>query len=281
MKTAIFSIALILSFTSLNSQNLNKYKYVVVPESFGFLNAPDEYQLNALTKFLFEKNGFKATMKSEQKPSDLKANGCLALYADVKDDSNLFVTKLTVVLENCNGEVVYRSSEGSSRKKDFKRAHHDALRDAFNSFEEFNYKFQQDSDNIATETISSPKAEQEGEVAAQAPEENMIAAMAEEQEDEDIEVKKTETGTEKSAVVYILDNAVYFIEKSDSGYSLFQKGMAEPFASLIKSKGQENYIYSSITKQGLAYFDKEENLVVEHFDKNKNEMIKTVYEVQD
>ncbi|MDT0646253.1 hypothetical protein RM545_06090 [Zunongwangia sp. F260] len=282
MKIAILSIALILTLTTVKAQNLNEYKYVVVPESFGFLDTPNEYQLNALTKFLFEKNGFKTLMKSEQKPFDLEANVCLGLYANVEEDSNLFVTKLVVLLENCNGEVVFRTEEGTSREKEFKAAHHEALREAFKSLEEIEYKYaEKDAETSGKDAITAVAAVR-GEVVTEIPGENPQIAVESEQEDEEIEEEVTGNEvTEENGDYYVLDNAVYFLEESNSGFSFFQKGMAEPFASLIKSEGQDSFIYSSITKQGLAYFDTEGNLVVEYFDKNRNEMIKTVYRIQD
>ncbi|MDT0684861.1 hypothetical protein [Autumnicola psychrophila] len=282
MKIAILSIALFLTVTTVKSQNLNEYKYVIVPESFEFSDAPNEYQLNALTKFLFEKYNFNAFMKSEQKPSDLKANGCLGLYANVEEDSGLFVTKLVVLLENCDGEVIFRSEEGTSREKEFKAAHHEALREAFKSLEELKYQYsERDAETAGKDAITAVAAVQ-GEVVTEIPEKNSQIAIDGEQEDEEIEEEVTGNEiTEENGDYYVLDNAVYFLEESNSGFSFFQKGMAEPFASLIKSEGQDSFIYSSITKQGLAYFDTEGNLVVEYFDKNRNEMIKTVYRIQD
>lgn len=43
---------------------------VVVPNKFAFLKSDNEYQLNILTKFLIEKQGFKAYMENEV-PSEL------------------------------------------------------------------------------------------------------------------------------------------------------------------------------------------------------------------
>ena len=37
--------------------NLNNYKYVIVPKKYDFLKEEDQFRLNGLTKFLFEKYG--------------------------------------------------------------------------------------------------------------------------------------------------------------------------------------------------------------------------------
>ena len=77
------------------------------------------------------------------------------------------------------------------------------------------------------------------------------------------------------------DNAVYFLEENQSGYGFYQKGMAEPFAMLIKSDGSDNFIYNSLTKQGMAYFSKTGDLIVEIFDRQAGKTVKTTYRLQD
>ena len=60
MKKNVFSILILLMCISkgFSQSELNSYKYVIVPDSYGFLKGvEDKYQLNALTQFLFEKNG--------------------------------------------------------------------------------------------------------------------------------------------------------------------------------------------------------------------------------
>ena len=58
------------------SQDLKDFKYIIVPESYEILGKTNQYQLNALTKFLFEKNGFQTIMKTETWPEDLQQNPC-------------------------------------------------------------------------------------------------------------------------------------------------------------------------------------------------------------
>ena len=107
--------------TSVFSQSsLNKYKYIIVPHKFDFLKEKDQYQLNALTQFLFNKYGFEAIMEGTAYPEDLIRNRCLALKSDVNKDSSMFKTKLTVELYDCNDKLVFTSSIGESREKEFK-----------------------------------------------------------------------------------------------------------------------------------------------------------------
>jgi hypothetical protein len=123
-------------------KNLNAYKYVIVPKKFDFLKKENQYRLNELAQFLFNKYGFTALLEGEEFPQDLKLNRCLALQSNVFDDNNLFKTKLIVKLKNCNAEFVYTSNFGTSREKDYKTAYNLAMREAFKSFSSLNYKYE-------------------------------------------------------------------------------------------------------------------------------------------
>jgi hypothetical protein len=144
MNTKILSLVIVfLMTTSLFSQSsLNNYKYVIVPKKYGFLKSDDQFQLNSLTKFLFNKYGFEAFLEGESYPEDLMKNRCLALTTDVIKDNAFLKTKLLVELKNCNGLTVYTTQAGESREKDFNRAYSEALRGAFKEFEAMNYKYE-------------------------------------------------------------------------------------------------------------------------------------------
>lgn len=168
MKAKLFTLILSCFFiASLFSQNsINNYKYVIVPYKFDFLKAKNQYQLNDLTKFLFDKYGFEALMEGSDYPADLMANRCLALKSDVFKDSGMFKTKLKVELKDCNDKIVYTSKIGESRVKEFKTAYNLALRDAFKSIEALNYKYEPNEriTSIVTNTSTSAKTEVSKEI---------------------------------------------------------------------------------------------------------------------
>jgi len=116
---------------SFSQTNLNDYSYLIVPEQFEFLSARDEYRLNALTKFLLDKRGFNTYM-ADNAPDALRCDG---LYADVVEGKGVFKTKLTVIIKSCEGDELLRSFEGVSKEKEYKKAYHEALRNAFKSFD--------------------------------------------------------------------------------------------------------------------------------------------------
>ena len=117
---------------------------VVVPNKFAFLKSDNEYQLNILTKFLIEKQGFKAYMENEV-PAELLNTPCNLLKADVKNESNMMTSKLRLVLTDCANKEVFSSEVGKSREKEYKKSYQEALRNALagNALATFRKQYQQ------------------------------------------------------------------------------------------------------------------------------------------
>ncbi|GJH39597.1 hypothetical protein RCZ04_01470 [Capnocytophaga sp. HP1101] len=102
---------------------------VIVPNRYAFQKEDNQYQLNMLTKFLLEKQGFKVYMESET-PAELLQNPCEFLKADVKNESNMMTSKVQFVLTDCANKAVFTSEIGKSREKEFKKSYQEALRNA-------------------------------------------------------------------------------------------------------------------------------------------------------
>ncbi|GAA4268097.1 hypothetical protein [Hyunsoonleella aestuarii] len=165
MMTRLFSVLIICFLTAplFSQANLNNYKYVIVPVKFDFLNENDKYQLNSLTKFLFNKYGFKAVLEGSEYPDDLMVNRCLALESDVLKEPGMFKTKLKIELKDCNDKVVFTSIIGESREKVYKTAYNLALRDAFQSVEALNYSYKP-NENLIASADPSPKLKDNNKV---------------------------------------------------------------------------------------------------------------------
>ncbi|RAJ20840.1 hypothetical protein LX77_03099 [Gelidibacter algens] len=164
---AIVAFLMLFNINGFAQQNINAYKYVIVPNTFNFLNEPDQYQINSLTKFLFKKYGFTALMADEEYPQDLTNNRCLALFADVEKLKAFLNTKLQVHLRDCNNKIVISSEVGESREKDYDKVYNLALREAFNSFDKLNYTYQPNEEIVfkgnktTTETVENNDAKEE------------------------------------------------------------------------------------------------------------------------
>ncbi|PKH52780.1 hypothetical protein CXF68_19685 [Tenacibaculum sp. Bg11-29] len=138
----IFFILLMITTSIFSQKQVNKYKYVIVPNKFDFVKEKDKYQTSSLTKFLFNKYGFVVFLADENLPEDLVNNKCLALFGTVKNNSSLFTTKTIVELRDCSGKIIYSSKEGISKEKDYKKAYHEAIRNSFESIKKIKYKYE-------------------------------------------------------------------------------------------------------------------------------------------
>jgi len=116
------------------SQNLNDYKYALVPSKFNFLKEENMYNLNVLTKLFMEKYGFVTYLSNETSPDDFIANNCNKVFIDVIPNNTIFTTRVKVVLKDCKGTILYTSEEGTSKDKEYKIAYNQALRMAFDNF---------------------------------------------------------------------------------------------------------------------------------------------------
>lgn len=141
-KKIIFTVSFILiSLYGIAQKNINNYKYIIVPKEYNFSKSEDQYQLNSLTKFLFNKYGFDAYFIDEL-PEELKNNRCNGLMvAVINERGSMFKTKLQIELKDCYDAVVMTSKIGESRIKIYDKAYSQALRDAFKTFQNLEYNY--------------------------------------------------------------------------------------------------------------------------------------------
>lgn len=143
MKKRIAFLLLFVCNILFAQEGLNEYQYALVPSKFSFQKEENQYQLNTLSKLFMEKYGFIAYLDSDNLPKDIVDYKCNKVYVDVIANNSLFTTKLIIQLKDCKNNILFSSSEGKSRAKDYKVAYNEALRTAFNNFEALKaYKFQ-------------------------------------------------------------------------------------------------------------------------------------------
>lgn len=249
------------------AQDLDDYKYVQVPQGFDFLSEDNQFQLNDLTAFLFEKYGFEVIYK-EQLPENLEI--CKVMKADVLEDNGLFTTKLKVVLENCKGETIFTSKQGVSREKEYKKAYQEALREAFSSLKDHGYNY---SEKMVT--ITDPE-----DVVVEGPD-AVEESVREKQVAEKAQPDVVEPERINEVLNYRNASMEYTLIPTTSGYDLHKSGEAKSFARLLKSGNGSTYLYASKNVQGSAYFDSSENLVVEYLDSDSGQLVTIKYKLQD
>lgn len=238
-------------------ENLDKYKYIIVPEKFEFAKEKDQYQTSSITKFLLEKKGFKVFISEEEYPKELVKNRCLAAVANVVDKSSMFTIKTQIEFRDCFNKVVYTSQVGKSKIKDYKRGFQEAIRNAYNSMEELEYKYNG----------------------------NLVEVVEEKKEDEVI-VKKDAVKVETTPVLPVVKEVVETSKKQEmnlpilyaqpkgNGYQLVNTTPEIVFLVLKTSK-ENSFILKN--KNGTLY--KNGDFWVAEYYKN-DELVKEKYQIK-
>lgn len=233
MKKIFFLFAIVFATPFNSSGQLNDYKYIVIPKQFETFNKQNQYQTSTLLKYLFSNNGYTAVY-DDAFPEDLLNNGCLALKAHLDNNPSLFATKVNIVLKDCKGQVVFTSIEGRTKEKDYKTAYNEAIRKAFESFENLNYRY-------------SPKEE----VTAEKP---IVVSFKNDVKSSEKETIKKSTDIKEDVLV---------IDNSDEKQSKERVASAEIVSPTMEEKVQEKetlkdkveLLYAQPTKNGFQLVD--------------------------
>ena len=119
-----------LFFLQQGHTQLDRYKYVVVPLQFEGFKKVNQFRTSTLIKMLFTREGFN-TVYDNQIPPELATKPCLGLKVRMVENSSLFLTKIKLLLEDCYGQAVFETPEGTSKLKEFEPAYREAIEDAF------------------------------------------------------------------------------------------------------------------------------------------------------
>ena len=104
------------------------YKYAIVPKKFSFFSDENEYNTSSMTKSFFEKEGFVVYYDTDEFPSELANNRCMAFYVNVLKKSNMFITKINFELKDCANKIIYTSIQGSSKEKEYQKSYNESFR---------------------------------------------------------------------------------------------------------------------------------------------------------
>lgn len=239
--------------------DLNGYKYIIIPEKYSFQRFDDQYQLNSLTEFLFNKEGF-TTLVDGKRPNDLYDNPCLGVTVDLLNNSSMFNTKVVLKLVDCKDVVVYTSEEGGSKLKEYKRGYHEAIRKAFQSFKALDHNYDSSlavsvkpiDEEKNTESIieSQPNAEKVAPVEKQM--ENIEAVVEEEAVDnsEMSNLNLSNNAQEIPAIIEDNTKNVLYAQKISNGFQLVD-GTPKVIYKLLKTSKDNVYLLEG--KSGIMY----------------------------
>ncbi len=121
-------VLLLVLFTFTFSVAQENYKYAIVPKKFSFFSDENEYNTSSMTKSFFEKEGFVVYYDTDEFPSELANNRCMAFYVNVLKKSNMFITKINFELKDCANKIIYTSIQGSSREKEYQKSYNESFR---------------------------------------------------------------------------------------------------------------------------------------------------------
>lgn len=263
-KSICLLVFALLNVIGLQAQELGDYKYIVVPQRFDFQKEAGEYDLNALTRFLFIKYGFDAYLENEEMPADINESGCNTLYARA-DVTGFLSTKATVKLVNCRGQEVFTLPEGKSKIKEFKAGHQEAFRDAFEGLEDLGYTY---SDAIVeraeiTENTEELIPEARKTMQQSAPEVKTVKVSAvpkngsttvkEELEVVEKSVPAVNATVEvDSEVKLVSEDGSYSLTPSGNGFDVYE-GNSKIGTATKTSNG--SYLVSTSQFTGIGYYD--------------------------
>ncbi len=254
---------LISCYVSSAQKSVNDYKYVVVPDRYDFHKEDDRYQLNSLSKFLFNKYGFNVLMKSDNFPNDLASDGCKGLQTKVVKNSGFLTTKLVIELLDCNGKVVFKSSEGTSKEKEYKKAYHEALRDAFDDVRALRYVYS------GGESVKSEGQETDIKSIAEEKLTNTERAQGVKKESEKIEVPKSES------ISYTFNGDSFVFELEEFGYTLKkrEKESLVTLGRIYKMSRDNTFLIDADVLSGGGHFDGYGNFIIERINPATKSMI--------
>lgn len=235
MKKIIVVFTLLVSGLSFAQQSFNDYKYLIIPEKFEFLGENNKFNMNSLTRMMFEKYGFEVYYPTDKMPDELALDRCKAMYADVLNQSGLLTTNLVIVLKDCSGKVLFTSQKGTSKEKSHQKAYYAALREASQSIAGLNYKY---SGKETASSSSTSKAVKNIPVAQQA----------------------------ATPVTVNNDNAL-FAQPIANGYQLVD-GTPKIVLKIYKTSQQDSYTAVSDSKNGVV-FKRGNDWIFEYYQNDK------------
>lgn len=224
------------------SQNMNEYSYIVVPDQFEFQTKINQYQLNDMSKFYLNKNGFHAFLNSEAPNADR----CDGLYMDVEYDRSWLQTRMEVVIRDCREKEIYRSPIGKSKLKELDKSKQEALRSAFSGLS--GMKISQKPLDLKRELKTEQKV------------------ISTKQAETPVRQKTKTDGPSNSFTSYYFQDESYILRKTEDGYSLYKESISDDgnlklTGKISNTNGNLKFLDLS-GKESEIFFDDDGSLII-------------------
>ncbi|MEH6536446.1 MAG: hypothetical protein V7719_08650 [Psychroserpens sp.] len=219
----LIAFSFIFQWNTFSQEKINNYKYIVVPNQYDFQKTQDQYQLNSLTKFLFNKYGYTAYLENDDFPNDLGANNCLALKAITRVIKGGFlVSKIQIDLVDCKNRVVASSQVGKSKEKNRKKAYQETVRAAFITYQFFDYKYNGNAIKTEENTVVEIPEVKEAKEEEEEEEEKVIETINSSEE-------KVEESVKQELVGIVEAKAEIVTSAADNKYLLYAQPIDNGF----------------------------------------------------
>ena len=261
MKHFYFTLLFFFGVLYTSWAQLNDYKYVIVPKKFTVFKDENHLRTSTLLKHLFEKADFNV-LYDDELPEDLYKDPCIAVTTDLIKQSSMFQTKITIIMKDCEGNVVFSSTEGASRSKDYQEAYHEAIKESFVPFEVMGYQYKPVEKEESTITVSF---EDDIKQVGNNKEEKMASdavviqvATPDEQlyksnEPEPSDYKKAES-SQQTAMEEVEEDSkeVYMAKALSNGFELISKD-AQVWLTLYETSSPDVYLAKNDEQNGMVY----------------------------
>ncbi len=271
MKIVLTYLFIISSYIGMAQQQLNDYKYIIVPKKFDSFKKENQYQTSTMVKFRLVQKNFTAVY-DDSLPEDLLLNRCLGLTIDLEDLSGMLSTKVKLVFKDCSSRQVFETEIGRSSAKEFKPAYKEAIDNALMSLPlDYKYKGKEPSTPIKVSFKNDVKKLEQKRIVEQ-------KSTREEQSFKSLEPKPSQI---KKAVPVISNHnspiaksngAVLYAQEIKNGFQLVDstpKIQLKVFLTSIsdfyiaKSDDKDGIVYSKNEKWFLEYYKGEELIIEE------------------
>ncbi len=257
-----------LTTKSFSQKSLSDYSYIIVSDQFEFQDEKDKYDLNSLIKFLYNKHGFHAYFKDEV-PDNVRR--CDGLYADAEGKPGFLITKVEMIIRDCDGTEVFRSQKGKSDVKDYRKAYYEAAREAFRDVRDLyvNQKPISTYEEVAIDKNVKKTSKNAAKVVA-------VPVVAKETVDKKPKEKPSNT-IESNAIEnlptakfsnYTNAGKTYLLRKTKEGYSFYEESNDSEDGLLLIGKlsvlANEVTFTDSNEVKSNAEFDSSKNLSIEN-----------------
>ncbi len=234
------------------SAQLNGYKYIIVPKKFAAFKMENQHQTSTTIKYLFSKKGFN-TVYDDQLPEELAGNRCLGLRVELEDNSNMFNTKTTLVLNDCQGIEVYRTTEGRNRIKEYKAAYRAAVIDAFAPIQSMEYVYTPQEEEQTKDKPIIVSFKDDVKSVNEKPTTRVVVqeTTTENQSFKSMEpvasnIKKADSTTDSKPL------NILYAQPTDDGYQLVDS-TPKVVLKLIKTSVDNIFLVDHDTKNGMVY----------------------------